>query len=255
LSAPAAFGYVQARAQARVAGLPRENDWQRLEATRSLSAFLEESRTTALKPWVAGLSGASDAHDIDRSVRAIFRAEVEGAARWVPDAWRASVRWVQWLPQLSALGQGLRTGKAPDWMARDAFLAGLVGTQGELDRTALRAAGLGPLIDAAAEGRNLTETWLDGWRGRCPSIRRRFREGLDRLAATLLDHQRQFLAAAPDRTWPLRRDLDHRLRHLFHVFLLQPAGLFAYLALVAVELERLRAALVSRALFGTEVPR
>jgi len=61
----------------------------------------------------------------------------------------------------------------------------------------------------------------------------------------LLEHQRQFLAAAPDRTWPLRRDLDHRLRHLFHVLLLQPAGLFAYLALVAVELERLRAALVS----------
>jgi hypothetical protein len=255
MSAPAAFGYVQARVQARLAGLPRESDWQRLEATRSLSAFLEESRITALKPWVAGLSGASDAHDIDRGVRAIYRAEIEAAARWVPEPWRASVRWVQWLPQLSALGQGLKAGRAPDWMARDPFLAGFLGVQGELDRTALRAAGLDPFVDAAAEGRNLTEVWLDGWRGRCPSIRRRFRESLDRLAATLLDHQRQFLAAAPDRTWPLRRDLDHRLRHLFHVFLLQPAGLFAYLALVAVELERLRAALVSRALFGAEAPR
>jgi hypothetical protein len=255
MSAPAAFGYVQARVQARLAGLPREGDWQRLEATRSFSAFLEESRTTALKPWVVGLSGTSDAHDIDRGVRAIFRAEVEAAARWVPDAWRAAVRWVQWLPQLPVLAQGLRTGRAPEWMVRDAFLAGLVGAQGELDRTALRAAGLGPFVDAAAEGRDLTEVWLAGWRGRCPSVRRRFRESLDRLAATLLDHQRQFLAAAPDRTWPLRRDLDHRLRHLFHVFLLQPAGLFAYLALVAVELERLRAALVSRALFGAEASR
>lgn len=255
MSAPAAFGYVQARVQARLAGLPREGDWQRLEATRSFSAFLEESRTTALKPWVVGLSGTSDAHDIDRGVRAIFRAEVDAAARWVPDAWRAAVRWVQWLPQLPALAQGLRAGRAPEWMARDPFLAGLVGAQGELDRAALQAAGLGLLVEAAAEGRDLAEVWIVEWRGRCPSVRRRFRESLDRLAATLLDHQRQFFAAAPDRTWPLRRDLDHRLRHLFHVFLLQPAGLFAYLALVAVELERLRAALVSRALFGAEASR
>jgi len=165
------------------------------------------------------------------------------------------VRWVQWLPQLPVLAQGLRTGRAPEWMARDPFLAGLVGAQGELDRAALQAAGLGLLVEAAAEGRDLAEVWIVEWRGRCPSVRRRFRESLDRLAATLLDHQRQFLAAAPDRTWPLRRDLDHRLRHLFHVFLLQPAGLFAYLALVAVELERLRAALVSRALFGAEASR
>jgi hypothetical protein len=255
MSAPAAFGYVQARVQARLAGLPREGDWQRLEATRSFSAFLEESRTTALKPWVVGLSGTSDAHDIDRGVRAIFRAEVDAAARWVPDAWRAAVRWVQWLPQLPVLAQGLRTGRALEWMARDPFLAGLVGAQGELDRAALQAAGLGLLVEAAAEGRDLAEVWIVEWRGRCPSVRRRFRESLDRLAATLVDHQRQFLAAAPDRTWPLRRDLDHRLRHLFHVFLLQPAGLFAYLALVAVELERLRAALVSRALFGAEASR
>lgn len=255
MSSRPAFGYVQARAQARLAELPRESDWQRLDATRSLSAFLEEARTTPLKPWVAGLSGASDAHDLDRGVRALFRAEVEAAARWVPDGWRAAVRWVQWLPQLPALAQGLGTGTAPDWMARDPFLGGLVGPEGELNRAALRAAGLAPLVDAAAEGRDLTEAWLDAWHGRWPSIRRRVREGLDRLAATLLEHQRQFLAAAPDRTWPLRRDLDHRLRHLFHVLLLQPAGLFAYLALVAVELERLRAALVSRALFGAEAPR
>lgn len=255
MSTPAAFGYVQARAQARLAGLPREIDWQRLEATRSLSAFLEEARTTALKPWVAGLSGASDAHDIDRGVRAIFRVEVDAAVRWVPDPWRAAVRWVQWLPQLPALGQGLRTGRAPDWMARDPFLAPFVGAHGDLDRTALRVAGLGVLLGAAAEGRDLGEAWLDGWRGLCPSVRRRFREGLDRLAATLVEHQRLFLATAPDRTWPLRRELDHRLRHLFHVFLLQPAGLFAYLALVAIELERLRAALVSRALFGAEALR
>lgn len=255
MTAPTAFSYVQARAQARLAGLPREPDWQRLDATRSLSAFLEEARATALKPWVAGLSGTSDAHDIDRGIRVVFRTEIEAAARWVPDAWRASVRWVQWLPILLVLGQVLRSGKAPDWMARDPFLAGLLGAQGELERSVLQAAGLGPFIAAAAEGSDLAAIWLDGWRSRCPATGRQFGHNLERLTLTLLDHRRQFLAAGPDRTWLLRRELDHRLRHLFHVFLLQPAGLFVYLALIALGLERLRAALVSRALFATEVPR
>lgn len=249
------FSYVQARAQARLAGLPREPDWQRLEATRSLSAFLEEARATALKPWVAGLSGASDAHDIERGIRAIYHSEIEAVARWVPEGWRGSVRWVQWLPQLLVIGRALARDEAPEWFARDPFLAGFLGSHGELDRAALQAAGLGPLVAAVADGGELTETWLDGWRSRCPATPRRFRQNLERLVTTLLDHHHRFLAAAPDRTWQLRRELDDRLRHLFHVFLLQPAGLFVYLALVALGLERLRAALVSRALFAAEAAR
>ena len=246
-----AFGYVHARAQARLAGLPREPDWQRLEATRGLSAFLEEARATPLKPWVAGLSGASDAHDIDRGVRAMFRAEVAASARWVPEGWRASVEWVQWLPQLLVIRQALTGGRAPDWLAHDLVLAGFVGTGGAMNLAALRAAGLGPLIAAAAAD-DLPTAWLAVWRGRWPSMRRRFRANLERLAATLAAHQRLFLASEPDRTWPLRRELELRLRHLFHLYLVQPAGLFAYLALVAVGLERLRGALVSRALFAAE---
>jgi hypothetical protein len=255
VSALPAFGYVQARAQARLAGLPREVDWQRLEATRSLSAFLEEARCTALRPWVAGLSGASDAHDIERAIRAIYRAEVEAVSRWVPENWRAAVRWLQWVPQLPIIRQALSSGEAPAWMARDPFLGSLLSPQGELDPAQLRAAGLGPVVAAIAAGGEAGDAWLEGWHARCPSTRGRFRQSLDRLVATLLHHQRQFLATPPDRTWPLRRELDQRLRHLFHTFLLQPAGLFSYLALVALGLERLRAALVVRALFAAEVPR
>lgn len=255
MTAVRGFGYVQARAQARLARLAREADWQRLEANRSLSAFLEDARATALKSWVAGLSGASDTHDIERGIRAVFRSEIEAAARWVPDAWRAPVRWVQWLPLLPVVGEALRGGMAPGWMARDPFLAGLVGPQGKLDAALLHALGLGPFADAVANGEDLAEAWLDGWRSRCPPSRRQVARNLDLLAATLLEHRHQFVAAAPERTWPMRLELDSRLRHLFHVLLLQPAGLFVYLALVALGLERLRAALVSRTLFAAEVPR
>jgi len=255
MTAPIPFSYVQARAQARLAGLPRESDWQRLEATRGLSAFLEEARGTALKGWVVGLSGASNAHDIDRGIRAVYRTEIETAARWVPDRWAPSVLWVQWLPHLQTIGEALRRGRAPDWMASDPSLAAYLGAHGELDRAALQAAGLGPLVDAVAEGADPAEAWRDVWHRRWPRPTRAVRRNLEHLTAALLDHHRLFQAAAPDRTWPLRRELEQRLRHLFHVYLLQPAGLFVYLALVAVGLERLRAALVSRALFAGEAPR
>jgi hypothetical protein len=248
------FGYVQARAQARLAGLPCENDWQRLEATRSLSAFLEEARSTALRPWVAGLSGESAAHDIERGIRAIYRSEVEAVARWVPERWRAAVRWVQWVPQLLILRQVLAGGRAPQWMARDPFLASLLGSQGDPDPAQLRAAGLGPLATAIATGGDVGDAWLEAWRARCPCSRGAIRENLDRLVTTLLGHQRQFLATPPDRAWALRRELDQRLRHLFHACLLQPLVVFVYLALVALGLERLRAELVGRALFAAEVP-
>ena len=252
MTASIPFSYVQARAQARLAALPGEPEWQRLEATRSLSAFLEEARATALKPWVASFSGVSDAHDIDRGIRAIYRSEIETAARWVPDAWAAAVRWVQWLPHLLVLGQALRTGEAPDWLARDPFLVGLLTTGGKLDPSALQEAGLDVFLGAVAAGADLPKTWLDGWRSRWPATGRRFRRNLNRLAAALADHHRLFLEADPARAWPLRRELDRHLRHQFHVFLLQPAGLFVYLALFALGLERLRAALVSRALFPPE---
>lgn len=246
------FGYVQARAQARLAALPRDAEWERLEATRSLSAFLEESRATALKPWVVGLSGVSDAHDVDRAIRALFRAEVETAARWVPAAWGAAVRWVQWLPQLPVLDRALRGGEPPSWIMSDSFLAGFVSSGGTLEQRALQQAGLGELVAVAAGGGDLPQGWLDGWRRRWPSTVRRVRRGLEALVSLLADHQDQFLATDPARTWPLRRELERRLRHEFHVWLLQPAGLFTYLALYALGLERLRAALVSRALFPPE---
>jgi hypothetical protein len=49
--------------------------------------------------------------------------------------------------------------------------------------------------------------------------------------------------------WSLRRELRERLRLEFHRLPLEPLTAFAFLALVALDLERLRAALMERALF------
>jgi hypothetical protein len=49
--------------------------------------------------------------------------------------------------------------------------------------------------------------------------------------------------------WPLRRTLQARLTLLFRRAMLDPAAAFAYLALTALDLERLRGELLRRAAF------
>ena len=75
---------------------------------------------------------------------------------------------------------------------------------------------------------------------------------LERLTYLLIDHRRRFPLLAPEQAWPARDALRMTLRHLFHRYLLQPANPFVFLCLVACDLERLRRALVSRALFPAQ---
>ena len=65
-----------------------------------------------------------------------------------------------------------------------------------------------------------------------------------------MTHVQTFRQAAPASAWLLRRELRERLRLRFRQQTLQPLVPFIYLALVALDLERLRSALISRALFS-----
>jgi hypothetical protein len=242
------FAYAQARLQARYSELPGDADWQRLSATRSLSGWLEEARSGALKDWVKGFSANSDSHDIERGLRAQFVDTVEQVARYLPALWRDAVLWCRWLPLLG-LFDHLRSGAAlPGWVSRDYRLASLV-DGGGIDLAAARQAGIDVLL--SGEGADLQ--WLDGWRQRWPRCRRDYLETVDALAVRCAAHLDAFRRSPPDKTWPLRRALRERLRLEFHLRLLQPAAVFIFLTLVALDLERLRRALLDRALFPAEL--
>jgi hypothetical protein len=90
------------------------------------------------------------------------------------------------------------------------------------------------------------------WRSRWPRCSRQALSNLGALAALLASTWASSERPRPNRPGSLRGALSARLRHLFHRRLLQPAGVFTYLVLVALELERLRAELVDRALFPEE---
>jgi hypothetical protein len=246
VSAPGGFAYAQARLQARYAELPGEDDWLRLAGARGLGLFLEEARTGALRGWVKGFSALSDAHDLDRGLRAIWREGVAEVARWLPAPWRAAVAWLNWLPLLPLLDHAGRYRTLPPWVACDASLRPLWGPDGALDTKALGAAGAAALLVPPAD---LARVWWSQWRGLWPACDKQALDKLERLTGRVLRHGQAFTQAGADTAWPLRRELRERLRLDFHRLPLQPAAAFAFLGLLALDLERLRAALMQRALF------
>lgn len=240
------FAYVQARVQARFAALPSAEEWQRLAASRSLAAFLEDARNGPLRPWIKAFSGQSTSQDVEVGTRGSFHEAVEEVADWVPEPWREAVRWTRWLSLLPLWDHLARGEAAPDWVEQDPVLGSLFGDGLRLDPGRVEAAGAAPLLGCEEPA----AAWAEHWRGLWPHCKREFLVNLDALSALLLAHLAVFREARPESAWGLRLALRGRLCLRFHRHLLQPAGPLIYLALVALDLERLRAELVTRSLFA-----
>jgi hypothetical protein len=235
--------------QARFAQLPTESDWERLAGMLGLAAFLEEARTGALRVWIKPFSGQSDTHDIEAGLRVVYREQVAEVAGWMPARWGEALRWTRWLVLIPLLDHLARGGDTPAWVGRDHDLQVLLGEAQSLDPKRLRPDGADVLL---APGADPAADWLTEWRRRWPACSAEQRRHLTALEALLTRHRESFRQSRPESAWDLRRRLRAQLGLLFHRRLLQPAGAFIYLALVALDMERLRAELVVRALFASE---
>jgi hypothetical protein len=243
------FAYAQARIQARFATLPQETEWERLAASRTLAAFLEEARTGSLCNWVKGFSSQSDIHDLEAGIRSLYWDSLEAVAGWVPAPWREAVSWVRWLAWLPLLSHLKSGGVMPDWTAQDQSLHALADSDGALSMQRLEEAGAACLLHAEED---VVSVWIAEWKQRWPRCSRTLCRDLEALIPLVMTHFDVFPRLPPDSAWRQRRELRATLRLHFHRQPLEPAIPFVYLALTALDLERLRAALVSRALFPVQ---
>ena len=225
------FAYTQARIQARFANLSGEAVWQHLEATRGLSGFLEEARHTPLEHWVSGFSLVSDHHHIEQSLQRQLSGLILEAGRWSPPPWQQAVVWTVWLPLLPALQQ-----------------------REEAAETAAFNLDSPPQELSTNESIPINSRWLRRWRELWPSPDSRQGQGMEDLVELVSGHLSDFPRLPADTGWEARKRLAGGLRRLFRRHALQPAALFAGLALCALELERLRGALVIRAAFPAGGP-
>ncbi len=235
MTARADFAYAQARLQARHGrgpGAPDAPAWRALEASRTATQALAAARAGALAEWVDGLDDAGDAHAIESNLRARWRRHVDEVARWLPLRWQAAVRWfaaLADLPRIAAAAAGDEHRFAgPDPTAR---------------ARALRDAGLAPFADAQAtlDASAAVAVWRAEWQRLAPAA-----EPLVLRPAELLLPRLLGAGAARARNDAATRDA---LQRLFRRQAGSAVAVTAHLALVALDLERLRGELVERCLF------
>lgn len=247
--------YSHARIWARFGQRPGEGLWRRIETTRDLAAVLELARASALACWVEGIGPAAGAHGIEQSLRRHWRERVAELATWMPLAWAAAIEWCAVLADLPAFQHLARAGAPLPWMAADArlrvLLDGAVGADGgssgkgePSEAQAMRAV----LAGARADPQGLLRLWRAEWRHRLPPAAAS-RVIDTQLVPLLAQHASAFAAPQAVDGWALRRRLQSRLVLLLRRSLVEPVTAFAYLALSALECERLRGELVRRAAF------
>lgn len=278
-----ALDYAGTRALARLAWRPSERLWQRLHSARGLRALLDAARTEPLGNYLSGLAPDAGCGAIDLAFRAQWRARVAELAGWAPQRWRAAIQWCSHLVDASAVAHLWAQPPLP-WMQDDPVLIQYAPPAvGVAARRALLVAGplaqLGRALQAqaapaAAESgpapRRIhttdppllpavlvawTEHWQSLWPPASPAFGPGQRRALHELADLALAHRRRFAQLPPADTEAAREALAARVLALLRADAVRPVALFAYLVVLALDLERLRAECLTQAFDAAAVAR
>ena len=255
------YGY--ARLTARLAGRPDERLWRQLRSARSLQAAIDAVRGSAAAPYVAGVAARGTVDEIELAFRQHLRARIREVASWAPQAWRAALRWTEVLVDLPVLAHLLVEARLPHWLRDDPHLAAYAVADRIARRAHLTQGPLAPLVAALAHHETprrpssaarrvdrlhpLLDAWQAQWQQRWPGSSDEQRSSLLLLARTVHEHLAAFATLPLESTAASRERLAERVRRQLHDAAGQPAALFAYLLLVALDLERLRGEFVLRA--------
>lgn len=222
--------YAQARMQARHGARPDEAVWQRLGGQSGFAAYLAAARasSTSLAGWLAGIGEGAGPHDIELALRLRWREAVQETARWLPAEWANAVRWSALLVDLPARAWFAGGGEPPLWAERDPALAACLAAPEPPSPVTLDA-------------------WRAAWRKRWPAGDEDAR-CLAAIAAGVAAHLARFAELPAAAANDSRRALARDALRWFRRYAQSPAAAFAYLLLLALDLERLRGELLLRVL-------
>lgn len=244
------YAYTQTRLQARHALRPSDGTWRYVETQKELTGYLQSARRTELRQWVLALHTRSPYHTLEAALRHQYRDYIEQTARWQPAPWRDAVRWIKRLADLPALQHLLLGNTALSWMLEDKQLQAFTGVNLNQRLLALQQSDCAPLLRHWQSGLSLVDAWLAQWRALWPSANAQCVKPIDLLIALLRTHLKEFPQLPPDEGWRARQALAHQLTRLFRRYTNQPAAVFVHLALVALDIERLRGGIARRGAFA-----
>jgi hypothetical protein len=236
--------YAHARLGARFGARPDELAWRRIEMIRDLGAMLDAARATPLSDYLGEIGPDADSHAIELALRAHLRDRVHSIAAWMPPEWRAAIEWCALLPELPLLQHLARGGSPPPWLRDDALGAAL------RDEGSART-DAGPaflLAEGERDPDRIAAAWRGEWQRRLP-VPVAASPFLSDVVRLLTGHATAFRDPLQVEGWTLRRALHARLSQLFRRAMLTPAAAFIFLALSALDCERLRGELLRRVVF------
>lgn len=263
MSAGPSLEYGYARLSARLSARPDDRLWRQLRSARSLQAAVDAVRASPAAPYVAGVAMRGTIDSIELAFRQHLRARVREATAWAPQAWQAALRYTELLVDLPVIQHLLGEARPARWLLDDPHLSSLALGDRVARRARLTQGPLAPLAAALAQQQAprragmsrgggealhpLLQAWQAQWQRRWPCCGEQQRASLLLLARTVRAHLAGFAGLPPEAATASRERLAERVRRQLHDAAGQPAALFAYLLLVALDLERLRGEFVLRA--------
>jgi hypothetical protein len=248
MSAFAGTAYAQVRIQSRYGQRADAGVWHKLHNIQDLGSYLQTAQQSALRPWVLGLSATHDSHDIELALRQKYRQHVDEVAGWLPTRWQEPIRWIKRLVDLPTLQYLLAGGEPLGWMKSDPELSDFTADDPQLRVQAMIQAGNKALVDSLQQNGSVLSGWLSQWNSIRPGslkVERSLRP-LEKLLHEHIRHQAEQQGKA------LPTDYDQlldQLRLLFRRHAFQPTAVCAYLAIVAVDVYRIRSDLMQRLFF------
>lgn len=250
---PGSIEYAQVRIQSRYAARAHAAAWREMEHARELPALIELARGAGFGRVVAQLPLPLGLHELDFALRKQWRERVDEVAGWMPVEWQAALRWCSLIVDLPFIRYLADGGIPYRWMQRDPCLASLSAQPGSRAPAATGMAGLfvglhEPGPEAVASG------WYRQWRRRMPRLSEDEAAHLLLLVRSVESHLGAFSKAAVDAGWRQRQMLEQKLNTLFRRSTLEPLAAFAFLALLWLDLERLRGEIATRIAFPSRSP-
>lgn len=249
------FAYAQVRLQSRYSQRANEDVWLRLHNIHDLSSYLQIAQQTPLRQWILGIDSRHSNHEIELALRQKYRKHIDEITNWVPADWQKPVQWVKRLADLPVLHYLLAAGTPSDWMKNDPDITEFTADDSALRLQAMSNAGYASLVSAWQQKQNLSAGWLSDWKAMHPRVTA-FTTGLQDLEHLLQQQLHSQLEIGNSSTQDLAVDYEsitHKLAIFFRRHAFQPAAVYAYLAIIAIDLHRVRADLLQRLFFNNDL--
>jgi hypothetical protein len=166
----------------------------------------------------------------------------------MPAKWQRALQWIKRLADLPALQYLLDGGEPLEWMKSDPEISDFTVDEIQLREQLIRDAGNQALVDSRRQQGSILSGWLSQWNSLRPGSVYSD-HGLKPLEKLLLE-QIQLQTRQPGKSLPADYEIMlDRLRLVFRRSAFKPAAVCAYLAIVALDVHRLRSDLMLRLFF------